>query len=224
MVHQDWLMLIFVGVLGGLIVLVSEVSGLEQNYLLWNLFLALIPYYVARLRNARGERKRRGWQNRVLEVVWLLFYPNAFYIVTDLIHIQNDVFYTVSKTEATYIMSWVIWARLLLLFATVFVAVMLTYHAFYEMLLIWQQQFKGWWATVFFTIGISVLTGAGIVMGRFDRLNSWDIIRHPLTVVTIFLHSFMPDRIIYTAMFALLHAALVIFLRLIEKNRLAKNS
>src|SRR5882672_10225111 len=57
-------------------------------YLIWNLFLAWLPLLLALLVCHRHETsKDRGWRFLALCCGWLLFFPNAPYIVTDLIHL-----------------------------------------------------------------------------------------------------------------------------------------
>ncbi len=51
----------------------------------WNLFLAGVPLFVSGLLN---EFKKRKFQI-VFFITWLLFFPNALYIITDLIHLRE---------------------------------------------------------------------------------------------------------------------------------------
>jgi len=59
------------------------------QFLIWNLFLAWIPLALAGL--AYRIASRRSALARLIVVptaiVWLLFFPNAPYIVTDFVHL-----------------------------------------------------------------------------------------------------------------------------------------
>ena len=57
-------------------------------FLSWNLFLAWIPLVVAALLPEAGTRAAR-WATVPALTVWLLFLPNAPYLVTDLIHLSG---------------------------------------------------------------------------------------------------------------------------------------
>src|SRR5262245_38242050 len=64
--------------------------NLHYAFLVWNLFLAWVPLLLALLasdkfRNGSG----RGWRFLGLVSVWLLFFPNAPYIFTDIIHLRQ---------------------------------------------------------------------------------------------------------------------------------------
>ena len=65
-----------------------SVSG-ERTYafLAWNLFLAWIPLVLASLLPMWGRRWR--WLVVPVLVSWLLFFPNAPYLLTDLIHLGD---------------------------------------------------------------------------------------------------------------------------------------
>jgi len=52
----------------------------------WNIFLAWIPFVLSCYFEA--YRKKEKWKQAFLFASWLLFFPNALYIVTDLIHLE----------------------------------------------------------------------------------------------------------------------------------------
>src|SRR5690348_8009676 len=69
---------------------VAWTDNIRYLLLVWNLFLAWLPLLFALAvyqRHQRGER--RGWQLGILAALWLLFLPNAPYIFTDLIHLNQ---------------------------------------------------------------------------------------------------------------------------------------
>lgn len=53
----------------------------------WNVFLALLPLVFVSI----AETVRRRWLTAVLAVLWILFLPNAFYLLTDLIHVPKGM-------------------------------------------------------------------------------------------------------------------------------------
>src|SRR5690242_12140041 len=62
----------------------------EYHWMRWNLFLAWVPYaaslWIAALSREQAGAWRRAWLPALL---WLLFFPNAPYLVTDLRHLQE---------------------------------------------------------------------------------------------------------------------------------------
>src|SRR5690606_20584770 len=67
------------------------VSGSTRYWFLpWNLFLAWVPFLLTFVVVTAGKRFRwTSWQFVASAAAWLVFFPNTFYIVTDLIHIHE---------------------------------------------------------------------------------------------------------------------------------------
>jgi len=77
----------------GLLLLLLRIKitdNLYYTFLVWNLFLAAIPYTITQ------TLKRFTWlqYSKIASIlsfiVWLLFLPNSPYIITDITHLQND--------------------------------------------------------------------------------------------------------------------------------------
>ena len=65
-------------------------GNVNFRYLIWNLFLAWIPFALAVFVYDRWRRRRGGVLLVTLGALWLLFFPNAPYIATDFVHLQRD--------------------------------------------------------------------------------------------------------------------------------------
>lgn len=138
-------------------------------FLIWNLFLAWLPY-LASLQVASLAGRGAGWLRLIpWLVVWLAFFPNAPYLITDLVHLHplNPVPY---------------WFDLLMFFSCAFTGLMLglislytVQHALLQRLSLIQVR-----AITLLCIGLG---GFGIWLGRFQRYNSWDLVTKPWTLV-----------------------------------------
>jgi uncharacterized membrane protein len=151
------------------------VSGSTDYFgLMWNLFLAWIPFALAIGVYDRWRRHGAGATLVVLGALWLLFFPNAPYIVTDFVHLQH-------RDEAPYWYDAVTvaafaWTGLLLGFASLFLVQTVVRQ--------WRGVVSGW---VF--AGVAIALGSlGIYLGRFLRLNSWSALEHP-TLLPRILHT-----------------------------------
>lgn len=58
-------------------------------FLMWNLFLAWIPYLFALVMAGMHRRNAAMWHYVFPSIVWLLFFPNAAYLVTDLVNLNE---------------------------------------------------------------------------------------------------------------------------------------
>ncbi|MEO8581725.1 MAG: DUF1361 domain-containing protein [Patescibacteria group bacterium] len=141
-----------------------------ELYLLWNLFLAWIPFILSHLivRNFHPLRK-----NPVLLVIagliWLLFLPNAPYVLTDLKHLQ-------------YLAPVPFWFDLVLLCSFALNGLYLGLYSLSHIQGVVSNlygQKRAW-----FMIGlIMYLTSLGIYLGRILRWNTWDVVTHPILII-----------------------------------------
>ncbi len=134
-------------------------------YLAWNLVLAMVPACAAlMLVNADRQRatavERLGWG-----VLWLLFLPNAPYIVTDLVHFAP-------RPPVP------LWYDTAMVVSFVCTGLLLGYGSVADVQAVVARRFgtaAGWWLAM----AAMLLSGLGIYMGRFLRWNSWDAVTRP---------------------------------------------
>ena len=134
--------------------------------LVWNLFLAWIPWFMALLAERSCRRAGRITLLAVLyAVVWLLFFPNAPYILTDLLHLQ-------------VLPPIPVWFDLFLIFSFAWAGLFLGFSSLYTMQRLVAEKLGralGW----IFTLVILAVSSFGIYLGRFLRWNSWDVLVDP---------------------------------------------
>ena len=141
----------------------------SQQYrgLVWNLLLAWIPFGLAYV--AHSLSWRRIWLYLVIPFfafLWLIFFPNAPYILTDLQYL-NRIVTPVPLWFDIILLVWFSWTGMLLGVVSL-----------YLMHEIVQRNFSRWAGWIFVFI-VSGLSSAGIYVGRFMRWNSWDILGNP---------------------------------------------
>ena len=152
------------------------------RYLIWNLFLAWIPFALAVFVYDRWRRRRGGLLLLALGVLWLLFFPNAPYIATDFVHLRHD-------PQAPF------WYDAVTIAAFAWMGVLLGFASLYLMQTVvrqWRGAVAGW----IFAFGAIALGSLGIYLGRFLRLNSWDALEHP-SVLPRILHAVARDPFAY---------------------------
>lgn len=64
------------------------IGDLHLYFLIWNLFLAIVPFIISNYVSENISRFKSKWQLMVIFVIWFLMLPNAFYIFTDFIHLR----------------------------------------------------------------------------------------------------------------------------------------
>lgn len=133
-----------------------------------NLFLAWVPYLLALSAVALHQNApRRPWLFRGVAVLWLLFLPNAPYLITDWLYLRNwqeELWFAIGMMTACTLCGMLLAAVSLHLMQTVVHVRM------------------GLDAGRMVAVVAITLSGAGVYLGRFVRLNSWDAITHPRSV------------------------------------------
>ena len=153
--------------------------GLFQSraygFLVWNLFLAWLPYLWSFWALTIHHRYPRRWWLLLLPgTLWLIFFPNAPYLVTDLIHLYErppvPLWYDIGM-----LMSFV-WTGCFLALASLGMMHQIM-HAY------WGRALS--WLAVTAMMGLS---GLGIYVGRFLRWNSWDLFLSQTDVLSDIAH------------------------------------
>jgi len=131
-------------------------------YILWNIFLAFIPFVISYILLFLLKEKKL---NKIIFIIgiilWLLFIPNAPYLITDFIHLGEirvvpvifDVF---------------------LLFSSASVGLILGFYSLFHIEQIINSKLSRRKTSAVMAL-IILLISFGIYLGRFLRFNSWDI-------------------------------------------------
>ncbi len=139
-------------------------------FLLWNLFLAWIPYLSSLWAELLYQsRPRRWWYLLIPGALWLVFFPNAPYIVTDFLHLHEH-----TRVPLWYDIGMIMvfaWTGLFLASFSLRTMQRLVKH-YVGSILSW-----------IFVAAVLGLGGLGIYLGRFLRWNSWDLLLHPKRVL-----------------------------------------
>lgn len=138
-------------------------------FLNWNLFLAFLPWLASSAVMLKPEWKRNRVILAALLGLWILFFPNSPYILTDLFHLRNS-------TGAP------LWFDLVLILAFAWTGLSYGFISLLdiEALMLGRLRKAVVAASVIFLL---FLSGFGIYLGRYLRWNSWDILHSPLDLM-----------------------------------------
>jgi uncharacterized membrane protein len=145
-----------------LLVRKHEFGGPVHAYLVWNLALAWIPLLLAILLLASYARRRSVLALLAIGAAWLLFLPNAPYLLTDFIHLGPA-----HRLYDTILIGSFACTGLALGFASLLLVQLVVTRAAGALL---------GWATA---LGALFFASIGIYLGRVLRFNSWDAIQRP---------------------------------------------
>ena len=172
--------------------------SMVYDYLLWNLFLAWLPFIiVGRLVYILKYKLWSSWEAIILSLLWLVFLPNSFYMITDFIHLEtiptnNVIYYAITFSSIIY------------------TAVVLGLISLYLVHMELNKRFNKRWSAIL--VGaILASSSAAIYIGRDLRWNSWDILTNPGGIIFD-----ISDRLIHVSDYPTLLATAGLFFVLLS--------
>ncbi len=152
-------------------------------FLNWNLILAIIPLLLSSYLLMFRKRINR-YSFMALAFLWLIFFPNSPYILTDLFHLHHlDGMPT--------------WYDLIMILAFAWAGMLFGFCSLLQIEKILLEKLSPFWtqATIF---GLLFLASFGVYIGRYVRLNSWHIFSEPhavfFEIIDRFLHPLAHGR------------------------------
>ena len=171
-------------------------GSLMYLFFVWNLFLAVVPLLFSTLLIAT----KRNYLQWILFIVWILFFPNALYIITDLVHLKERD-------------NIPLWFDIMLVFSAATNGLLIAFISLWQVELFLQQKHNQSGVT-FILYGCLFISCFGVYIGRFLRWNSWDIFLNPFQfsseIVRSLINPFQHPRtwgvtIIFFAFFGILY-------------------
>ena len=170
--------------------------------LVWNLFLAWIPFMLAYFAHLVSWRRTTLYLIiPIIAFLWLIFVPNAPYMLTDLQDLARRTF-DAPLWYDVIIVVWASWTGMLLGVISLYLMQDIINRAF--------GRLTGW----VFVFVISGLSSFGVYIGRFVRLNSWDILQNPSEAAQEIL-GIVVDPSMRLAAFTVLYAGFFLFVFLL---------
>ncbi|MCC6817375.1 MAG: DUF1361 domain-containing protein [Bacteroidia bacterium] len=162
-----------VGLIGLALVLLRQFIPTDKPllFLMWNLFLAIVPLGLSTLLLQLQKGKYALYSHVFLGILWLLFFPNAPYMMTDYIHLTygDQSYFLLDLMTLSY-------------FALcAFISAVLSLKDIEEYLL----KYIGIELIRLVVLILCILGGIGIYLGRDLRFNSWDVILKPKELVSV---------------------------------------
>lgn len=184
-------------------------------FLVWNLFLAWIPFGFAWVAYTSTHLPKFLMVTLVggCAIFWLLFFPNAPYILTDFQHLaklnfEAPVWYDV------LMLIWFSWSGLFL--------GIISMYLMQKIVAKWLGEKASW----VFVVTVTVLSSLGIYVGRFLRWNSWDVLIKPLKMTSIILDDFSQTQertltfsLLFALFFLFVYVTIFLFAKLINEQK-----
>jgi uncharacterized membrane protein len=136
------------------------------SYLIWNLFLAWLPLiFAVRLTSVLQRKRWSSWEGIGYSLLWLIFLPNSFYMISDFIHLQE-----VARVDLLF--------DVIMFTSFIFNGVVLGFSSLYLIHAQLAKRFSTHEVAGLLAITLLICSGA-IYIGRDLRWNSWDVVTNP---------------------------------------------
>ena len=138
-------------------------------FLNWNLFLAFVPWAVTSVTILKPKLQTYRITIFILLSIWLLFFPNAPYILTDLFHLRL-------KSAMPK------WFDLILILSFAWTGLVFGFLSLWDIEKILSKSMNRIWMSLI-SVCLLFIGSFGIYLGRYLRWNSWDIINEPFNLL-----------------------------------------
>jgi len=137
----------------------------------WNLFLALVPLFFSGL---LLKQKNLNFKSICILALWLLFLPNAPYLVTDIFHFAE-------RPPVP------LWFDLMLVVSGAWNGILICMISLFKVERFLRSHYKSKFAEIIMFL-LLIPCGYGIYIGRYLRYNSWDVITEPVSLIKTSTH------------------------------------
>lgn len=146
---------------------VAYTGSIYYAFLIWNLFLAFLPLLIS---NIIVQKKNKKWIYYIFPgILWLLLLPNAPYIITDFIHLED------TNTVP-------LWFDLILILSFAWNGLMFWLISIFHFNNLIKDRL-GPFLKRMTNQSIIFLSALGVYLGRYGRYNSWDVFTDPFEIV-----------------------------------------
>lgn len=170
---------------------------LEGPDLVWNMFLALLALDFSLFSYYTEQKMVRCGSG----LLWLFFYPNTFYMLTDIVHMNFTDSVLWNKTSLILYMLYV---------SSILFGVLCGIESVKNIVLTFKL--KNYYLRLLFIGVLSFISSFAIHIGRYARLNSWDIFTRPKTVISEILDVVSWDAVHFVLGFTFIQILCLVFL------------
>jgi len=198
--------------------LTININKYQILFIFWNIFLALVPCWIAYFMSKANKIKRLGLPFIVLFLLWLFMLPNTaylFFMVRHVVDYCTDLnAYRVCYTGGSWIP--------LFFFTYALIGLPTFYYAIKKMTNLVSKTYCKMCKKAF-PIVIIPITSIGLMFGLYERFNSWDLLTRPweiLHVTTSYFQSpiMLTDFIIFTILLYVIYYVTDFFVNVIQND------
>ena len=155
------------------------INDYELSLMVWNLFLLLVPWVcfllIRSIWQSQGKPRFYKFYLLVLGALWLLFLPNSAYLITEVRHLVD--FCPPAEFDVCVSQAWIV----LFFFSYSLVVWLFFVYLVASMGELLERRWPPLLVFLYEAI-IIPLSAWGVLIGLFNRFNTWEMITHPASV------------------------------------------
>lgn len=188
----------------------------------WNVFLALLPcvtvYFMIKAKKKRKFFKLSNYEKIsfvLLFFYWLFFFPNTIYLLTMSRHLVNYC----SDFDVNRVCINESWIMFLFSFYTI-LALPSFYYSLKKMT-VFLSEFLHKNFSIYFPVFIIPISSLGLMLGLFQRFNTWDLLFHPYKILQVIISYFynlnlILNFVVFTIIMYIIYYGFDYFIKLIK--------
>ncbi|MGC5774174.1 DUF1361 domain-containing protein [Paenibacillus pabuli] len=179
--NLKFISVLIVATIGCLLVAVYLRTKTNTNmyqYLTWDMFLAWVPFIISSTIRYVSNKKLTRLSIAFIGVMcggWLFFLPNSAYLFTEILHAFR---YFNPQGESKFWVHIDFWYSLTLTFVVAIVGLVLSICSIHQIHRLLNKRLSRFSSMLVVGV-ILLLSSVGVYIGRFNRWNSWDVLRQP---------------------------------------------
>lgn len=190
------------------------------TFLILNTFLGYLPIEISF--HISQQRPKNGLLFWIFTLVWLVFYPNAPYLLTDLFHLSLLNAYGVNGLLRLDLHVWLYFTFVLI--SALFCVILGFWSLNYVATVITKRYLHGsQWLQAILVLVLTFLSSVGIYTGRFLRIHTVYLFISPELISTRLLHMWTPTMMAFVGLMTLIQLFAYWLTYLAYHQRLTQN-
>lgn len=166
---------------------------LDNMYMIWNLLLAWIPLEISYFfKKVFGHKNRKKYSQTLivlLSIIWVISYPNAPYVITELVYLNGNKYFELVNSKGTGVIfknDLNIWKDFFYVFIGVWICSIISFVSIHINRKIIMERYNSAFSWIFLFL-VAIFSGFNMYLSRIEQIRSWNIIINPYkTIVLIY--------------------------------------
>ncbi|EOH98060.1 DUF1361 domain-containing protein [Enterococcus pallens] len=178
------------------------------SFMALNVFLAWLPIEFGCL-----TLRVHGKWRYLFSGIWLLFFPNIPYLLTDLLHLESLNIY---RSGGGFQNDPKEWLFFLLLVLPIIVMVVVGMNQVFQLVRQLPNVKRFFWLYLFV---LAFLAAIAIYIGRFDRIHSIELLLRPLSTLNLLLGIWNIEKLQFVLLFMIIQLVIWLLLKEITQRK-----